>query len=110
MSLDFFYHLHSGVGVLAVTVFSDPIQYIHERSIHPRNDTPHYGSPEIILFASALRAGYLAFASALLYKCFFKMCTSFVEMWGRLGPVLGFGYYCLDFYSASILIVDRHGL
>ena len=48
MSLDFVYHLHSGVGVLAVTVFGDRIQYMHERAVHPHNDTPHYGSPDII--------------------------------------------------------------
>ena len=93
MSLDLVYHLHSGVGVLAVTVFGGGIQYIHECVVHPRSDTPHYGSPNIILFASALKARYLAFASALLYECFFKMCTtSCVEMWRRLGPILGFGY------------------
>ena len=48
MSLDFVYHLHSGVGVFAVTVFGDCIQYIHERVIHPNNDTLHYGPPYIM--------------------------------------------------------------
>lgn len=48
MSLDFVYHLHSGVGVLAVMVFGGRIQYIHERVVHPHNDTSHYGSPNIM--------------------------------------------------------------
>ena len=48
MLLDFVYHLHSGVGVLPVTVFGEHMQYTHERAAHPLNDTPHNGSPNII--------------------------------------------------------------